>query len=172
MFMPRSIVSMCCLARSTCFYTCLHAYMFRSTCLGFYAMLSFVLFLFLLYFDVRAMCSHAWYHFYGYTLLGSMCSCAFRHVLCLDPHPYMLTCLDSCSSMFMWFIHIAILICLDLCFHIAWNYALCHLPCACVLHAMLVCLGLDLLVMPCAIAALLFHLSHFLVFWPFGSNLI
>ena len=70
------------------------------------------------------------------------------------------------------FTHIAMLICLDLCFHIAWNYALCHLPCACVLHAMLVCLGLDLFVMPCAIAALLFHLSHFLVFWPFGSDFI
>ena len=101
MFMLRSIVSMCCLARSACFYACLHAYMFRSTCLGFYAMLSFVSLLFSLYFDVRVMCSHAWYHFYGYTLLGSMCSCAFRHVLCLDPHPYMLICLDSCSSMFM-----------------------------------------------------------------------
>ena len=25
----------------------------------------------------------------------------FCHVLCLDPHPYMLICLDSCSSMFM-----------------------------------------------------------------------
>ena len=101
MFMPKSIVSMCCLARSTCFYACLHAYLFRSTCLGFYAVLSFVSFLFLIYFDVRVMCSHTWYHFYGYALLGSMCSCAFCHVLCLDPHKYMLTCLDSCSSMFM-----------------------------------------------------------------------
>ena len=101
MFMLRSIVSMCCLARSACFYACLHAYMFRSTCLGFYAMLSFVSLLFSLYFEVRVMCSHAWYHFYGYALFGSMCSCAFHHVLCLDPRPYMLTCLDSCSSLFM-----------------------------------------------------------------------
>ena len=51
--------------------------------------------------------------------------------------------------------------CLDLCS----LHALCHLPCACMLHAMLVCLGLDLFVMPCAIAAILFLLSHFLVFW-------
>ena len=36
--MPRSTFSMCCLARSTCSYACSHAYMFRSTCLGFYAM--------------------------------------------------------------------------------------------------------------------------------------
>ena len=53
MLMPRSIVSICCLARSTCFYACLHAYMFRSTCLGFYAVLSFISFLFSLCFDVR-----------------------------------------------------------------------------------------------------------------------
>ena len=54
----------------------------------------------------------------------------------------------------------------------AWIYALCHLPCACALHVMLVCLGLELFVMPCAIATLLFLLSHFLVFWPFGSDSI
>ena len=63
------------------------------------------------------------------------------------------------------------LICLDLGFHMPMCldlcslHALCHLPCACMLHAMLVCLGLDLFVMPCAIAVLLFLLSHFLVFW-------
>ena len=54
----------------------------------------------------------------------------------------------------------------------AWIYALCHLPCACALHAMLVCLGLDLFVMPCAITIVLFLLLHFLVFWPFGSDSI
>ena len=49
--------------------------------------------------------------------------------------------------------------CMDLCS----LHALCHLPFACALHAMLVCLGQDLFVMP--IIALLFLLSHFLVFW-------
>ena len=95
---------------SMCFLPCfvlrsmsLHAYMFRSTCLGFYAT-----FLFLLCVDVRVMYSHAWYHVYGYALLGSMCLYGFFHVLCLDPHLYMLICLDSRSSMFM---------CLDLRFH-------------------------------------------------------
>ena len=37
-----------------------------------------------------------------------MCLYGFFHVLCLDPHPYMLICLDSRSSLFM---------CLDLRFH-------------------------------------------------------
>ena len=41
----------------------------------------------------------------------------------------MLICLDLCSHMSM---------CLDLCS----LYALCYLPCACVLHAMFVCLDL------------------------------
>ena len=27
--------------------------------------------------------------------LGSMCLCAFHYILCLDPHLYMLICLDS-----------------------------------------------------------------------------
>ena len=37
----------------------LHAYMFRSAWLGFYVMLSFVSFLFLLYVDVGVICSYA-----------------------------------------------------------------------------------------------------------------
>ena len=37
----------------------------------------------------------------GYALLESMCLCAFYHVSCLDLHPYILICLDSCSSMSM-----------------------------------------------------------------------
>ena len=57
----------------------------------------------------------------------------------------------------------------------AWIYALCHLPCACALHAMLVCLGLDLFVMPCAITVVLFILLHFLVIvhttWPISKGL-
>ena len=38
----------------------------------------------------------------GYSLLGSMCLCAFRHVSCLDLHPYMSIRLDSCSTMSMY----------------------------------------------------------------------
>ena len=49
----------------------LHVHMFRSTCLGFYAMFFYVLFLFLLCVDVRVTYSHAWYHVYGYVLLRS-----------------------------------------------------------------------------------------------------
>ena len=37
----------------------------------------------------------------GEALPESMCLCTFHHVSCLDLHPYMSICLDSCSTMFM-----------------------------------------------------------------------
>ena len=79
-------------------FSCLYVqiYMLRVLC-----HVSFVSFLSLFCVDVRVMCSHASYHVYGYALLESMCLYAFRHILCLDLHPYMLICLDSCSSMSM-----------------------------------------------------------------------
>ena len=79
----------------------LHAYMFRSICIGFYAMLSFVLCLFLFYVDVRVTCSHACMMLLGYALLGSLCLCVYFHAIWLDQSLHMLICLDSCSSMSM-----------------------------------------------------------------------
>ena len=79
----------------------LHACMFRSTCLGFLCHVSFVRssFGFVL---MLGLCAHMLdIMSMVMLLLRSMCSCAFRYVLCLDPHPYMLICLDSRSSMFM-----------------------------------------------------------------------
>ena len=67
--------------------TFLRAHMFRSTCLGFSTMISYVLCLFLLYADARVLFSHA-----GMRLLAMPCLdlCAFCHVLCLDLLPYCL----------------------------------------------------------------------------------
>ena len=95
-------------------------------------------------------CLYAWIH-----VLPCLCA-KFLHVYMYFPMPI---CLDLCCHM---------LVCLDLCS----PHALCYLPCVCAHQAMLVCLALDLFVMPCAIATLLFILSHFLMFWPFGLNLI
>ena len=108
------------------------------------------------------------------------------HILCFYAYIRVFTCLYAwihvlpCLRTSFLHVHLNVfmLICLDLCFHMPMCldlcslHTLCYLPCACVLHAMFVCLGLDLFVMPCAIAALLFLLSHFPVFWPFGSDSI
>ena len=72
-----------------CLFTCLYVQidMLRVSC-----HVSNVLFLFLLYVDVRVMDSHAWYHVYGYALLGSMCLYVFHHVFVLrytTIHAYM-----------------------------------------------------------------------------------
>jgi len=101
--------------------TSLHA-MFRSMCLGFYAMLPFVSFLFLLYVDARVMCSHA-----CRALLESMCLCALCHVLYLDPCSYMSICLDPCPIMSM------VMPCLFL--HVYMHVS--RFPRACVLGSML-----------------------------------
>ena len=90
---------------------------------------SFVLFLSLLCVDVRVMCSHAWYHVYGYALLGSMCLYAFCYVLCLaSVHVYMLgftffdvyvlafTCSHT-SPYPLLDLHFYMFACLDLGFH-------------------------------------------------------
>ena len=121
---------------------------------------SFVSFLSLLCVDVRVLCSHAWYHVYDYALLGSMCSYAFCHVLCLDPHPHMLICLDSCSSMFMWldlrfhmFVYLNLgfhmLVCLNLCS--AWfmpsSMCLCP-PCHICVPRPRLCLSCHVLLQP------------------------
>ena len=71
----------------------------------------------------------------------------------------MLICLDLCSHMSM---------CLDLCS----LYALCYIPCACVLHAMFVCLGLGYICHAMCYCSPFIALSFFLVFWPIGSELI
>ena len=87
---------------------------------------------------------------------------------------HVLPCL--CAKFLHVYMYVSMLICLDLCFHMPMClnlyslHALCYLPCACVLHAMIMCLGLDLICHACAIVDILFILSHFLVFWPIGLD--
>ena len=157
-------------------YTSLHVYMFRSICLGLYAMFSYILCLFLFYVDVGVSCSHACMKFLGYALLWPMCLCVYFHAIWLDPSLHMLICLDSCSSMSMCKVstclHVCsyaymsrsmfhMLVCLDLCS----LYALCHLPCACVLHAMFVCLNLGHV---CHAMCYCSPFCHFISFLCFG----
>ena len=154
---------------------------------------------FLLYVNVRVMCSYAWYHVYGYALLRSMCSYAFYHVLCLDPHLYTLIRLDSCSSCLcakLSHVHTCVarpmprsmFMCLDLCFHLfgcldpgfhmlVWLdlcplHALRYLPYAYALHDMFVCLDLGYVCHAICYCSLFVAFSFFLVFWPIGSDLI
>ena len=76
----------------------LHAYMFRSTCLGFYAM--FPLFRSSFCFMLKlGLCAHMLDIMSMVMLCSDLCLYAFCHVLCLDQHPYMLICLNPCSTM-------------------------------------------------------------------------
>ena len=129
----------------------------------------FVAFLFLLYVDARVICLHA-----CHALLGSMCLCTSHHVSCLDRHLYMSIGLYPCSIMFTVmpclflhaYVHVFMLICLDLCFHMLVCLDLCslHVLQACALHAMFV--------MPCAIVALLsLNLSSCVLAYWFGPDL-
>ena len=72
---------------------------------------------------------------------------------------YMLPCL---------YVYIYVFTCLR-----AWIYvlyALCHLPRACVLHDMLVCLDLGYVCLAMCYCSPFVALSFFLVFWPIASN--
>ena len=100
------------------------------------------------------------YDVVGCALLRSTClyACSMLPYLCLCLH--LLVCLDLCSSMLLClnphaqmyiymptcrfpslYVQISVFTCLGLCF----LHALYYLPCSCVLHAMFMCLGLDLL---------------------------
>ena len=89
-FVPRSIFSMCCLARSACFYACSHVFLSRSTCFMLYAMFSHALFLFLFYVDVRVICSHA-----CMMLLAMPCLdlCVYAYASMLQGQILVFTCL-------------------------------------------------------------------------------
>ena len=147
--------------------TSLHAYMFRSTCLGFYVMLSFVSFLFLLYVDDRVICSHT-----CHALLGSICS--FCHVsylscrTCLYARIHVPPC--PCAKFLHVCMHVSMLVCLDLGFHMlvcldpCSLHVLCYFPCAYALYAMFVCLDLGYVCHAMRYCSPFVTLSFFLVF--------
>ena len=151
-FVPRSILPMCCLARSTWFYACLHVYLsfLRALC-------SMPCFPILCY----AFCSMSTLGLLAHVLVWCcwLCLTWISVFMCIFPC-YMVWSLSSHAYMlgFMFF-HVYVLglymlmcmflcLCLDLCFHMPMCLDLCslqalyYLPCACVLHAMFVCLDL------------------------------
>ena len=81
---------------------------------------------------------------------------AWFHVL-----PYL------CAKFLHVYMYVSMFIFLDLCFHMPMClnlyslHALCYLPCACVLHAMIMCLGLDLI---CHAMCYCRHFVHFIAF--------
>ena len=78
-------------------------------------------------------------------VLAFTCSHTFCTCLCLNLHFYMLVCLDLCSL-----------------------HALCYLPCAYALHAMFVCLGLELFchsMCYCSPFCCIIFLSCVLAYW-------
>ena len=123
------------------------------------------------YVDVRVTCSHA-----CMMLLAMPCS-----DLCVDVCIFMLygqilifTCLYAwiqvlpclCARLVHVDVYVSMPTCLDLCFHML--YTIFHvlvrsMPCLCTQTQ-------AMFVMPCAIVALLFLLSHFFMFWPNGQD--
>ena len=133
--------------------TSLHAYIFRSTCFMLYAMFSYALFLFFFQDDVRVRCSHA-----CMMLLAMPCldPCVYVFISMLYGQILVFTCLYAwihvlpclCARLIHVDVYLSKPTCLDLCFHMPMCldlyslHALYYLPCACVLHAIFVCLDL------------------------------
>ena len=102
-----SLLSLCLQLKSPCFLcflpcfmlrsTSLHAYMSRSTYVGFYSMFSYVLCLFQSQVDVRVTCSHVFMILLAMPCLDLCVSYIYFHDIWLDPCLHMHICLDSCS---------------------------------------------------------------------------
>ena len=163
--------------------TSLHAYMLRSTCFMLYVMFSYALFLFLFQVDVRVTCSYACMMLLAMPCLD-LCVSVFISMIygqilvftCLYAWIHVLSCL--CAWVLHVYMHVSKPICLDLCFHMPMCldlcslHALCHLPCACALHAMFACLDLGYVCHAMCYCSLFVTVYFFLVFWPNGQDLI
>ena len=103
--------------------------------------------------------------------------CIYFHAIWLDPCLHMLICLDSCPSMSM----CLIAMCLHACFYAYMSMSMlphacvfgsmlsscfCYIPCACVLHAMFMCLDLGYVCHAMCYYSPFVVLSFFLVFSP------
>ena len=160
--------------------TCLYVqiYMLYTLC---HVYLCFVLFLFQV--DVRVTCSHA-----CIMLLAMPCLdlCVFVFISMLYGQIIVFTCLYAwihvlpclCVKFLHVHMRVSMPICLDLCFHIlmclnlCFLHVLCHLPCACVLHAMFVCIDLGYVCHAMCYCSPFVALSFLLVFWPISSDSI
>ena len=113
------------------------------------------------------------YDVVGYALLGSMCLFPWYMVRSMSSHACMLG-----FVFFHAYMNISMLICVDqcaympMCSNLCSLHALCHLPYACVPHAMFVCLDLGYVCHAMCYCSPFVALSFFLVFWPIGSDLI
>ena len=166
--------------------TSIHAYMFRSTCLGFYAM--FPLFRSSLCFMLMlGLCAYMLDIMSMVMLCSNLCVCTLfvtfyaqiRICTCLYAWIHVLPC--PCTSFHMP-THMLPCLCLDLCLcaqiyvfkclcaQIYALLALCHLPCACVLHAMFVCLDQGYVCLALCYCSPFVALPFFLAFWPIGSD--
>ena len=162
-------------------FSCLDLLFYTLICLDLHALGFMPCFPF--YVDVRL-------HAHMLDIMSMVMSCldlhVCMHILCFYAYIRVFTCLYAwihvlpCLRTSFLHVHLNVfmLICLDLCFHMPMCldlcslHTLCYLPCACVLHAMFVCLGLDLFVMPCAIAALLFLFFCFMLMLGLRAHML
>ena len=174
-FLAQIYVFMCFLPCFMLSSTFLHAYMFRSTCLGFYAMYSYVLCLFLFQVDVWVTCSHAYIMLLAMPCLD-LCAYVFISMLygqilvftCLYARIHVLPCLyakflclHACLYAYA-YIYASTCLCVWIyalyMFHVIFHVLVRSMPCSrAQTQAMFV--------MPCAIVALL---SLYLSFLCFG----
>ena len=164
------------------FLTCLYVqiYMLQALCY-----VSYVLCLFLFYIDVRVTCSYACMMLLAMPCLD-LCIYVFIPMLygqilvftCLYDWIHVLPCL--CAKFPHVYMHVSMTICLDLCFHMPMCldlfslHALCYIPCACVLHAMFVCLDLGYVCHAMCYCSPFVTLSFFLSYvlaYQFGLDL-
>ena len=91
---------------------------------------------------------------------------------CLYAWIHVLPCL--CAKFLLVYMYVFMPICLDLCSHMFMSldpcslHALCHLPCACVIHATFVCPYLGYVCHAMCYYSPFVALSFSLVFWPNG----
>ena len=145
-----------------------HVHMFRSTCLGFglhahmLDIMSMIISCLDLHVCMHVLCSYAYIRVFTWLY-------AWIHVL---------PCL--CAKFLYVYMHVSMPICLCLCFHmlvcldLCSLYVSCYSPCACALHAMLVCLGLGYVChamcyySPFVALSSFFFFFIFFFFWCFG----
>ena len=159
-------------------YMFLHAYMLRSTCLGFYAM--FPLF-------CSSFCFILKLGLYAHMLdiMSMVMLCLDLLFICFLPcfmlrsasiHSYMLESMfyHAYELAFTCSTHVLLCLCLDLRFHrfvcLDLCSACCHLPCACMARVMFVCLDLWYVRHAMCYCSPFVTLSFFLVFWPIGLD--
>ena len=118
-----------------------------------YAMFFNVLFPFLLDVNVRVMCSHAWYHVYGYVLPRSTCLYALSMLPCSHAYIWVFTCL--CAWIYVPYMLFAI-------FHVIVHSMPCAIVALLLLYLSFLCFGL-------LVRTMVFIIVH--TPWPISKGL-